>query len=922
MRPLKLTMSAFGPYAGKTELSMDRLGKGGLYLISGDTGAGKTTIFDAIIYALYGETSGENREPAMMRSQYAEPETPTFVQLVFSYGEKTYTIRRNPEYERPAKRGNKNTLQKAEAELTLPDGRKITKNRDVQDAVREIMGVDKEQFSQIAMIAQGDFLKLLFAPTEDRKKIFRRIFGTGRFGELQERLKQESAAWKERWERLNSSICQYVNGVMYEEEDVFFEELQRAKDGKLTAEETVALTERILKKDQDARLSMEETKAKLEEKRNLVYARLGKLEEIRRAREALARTERTLKEKELLLTERRDMYEQEESRKPLREELQEQITELQNSLPRYEEQEKLQEQYIQAEKQQKDTEKMLRDQKDKRQAQQEKLEAQREEQQNLGNAGVNVANLLARQAEAEQMKKQYVRLKKTLAELEAIQKQHEKEKEAYRLASERAEELQKKYTWMNQMFLDGQAGVLAEKLSEGTPCPVCGSVDHPHPASRMEEVPSEEELKEIKEQSDKAQETAREKSTVAGGILGQLRAKDAELKERLAELSWDCAPEEAEMLLHEKMEEAKRTAEELEGQLKREREKEERKKELDAGIPALEKEIQKADQVIHGKEIELARRSDEIRRLAEQAEKLQALLPLENKKRAEEEIRKRTEQKQELSDAYDGALKRYRESQDEVNVLRGQTESLRQQLKEAPAAEEEQNLIEEREDLDRKYREEQESLTRLGSRIGTNEASLEQIRKQTAELKDTEKNWIRVKALSDTANGTLSGKEKVMLETYIQMHYFDRIIQRANVRLMVMSGGQYELERRKGADNNKKQSGLELDVIDHYNGTKRSVKTLSGGESFQASLSLALGLSDEIQSAAGGIRLDTMFVDEGFGSLDEESLQQALRVLAGLTEGNRLVGIISHVAELKEKVERQIVVKKEKTGGSRAEIRL
>ena len=177
-----------------------------------------------------------------------------------------------------------------------------------------------------------------------------------------------------------------------------------------------------------------------------------------------------------------------------------------------------------------------------------------------------------------------------------------------------------------------------------------------------------------------------------------------------------------------------------------------------------------------------------------------------------------------------------------------------------------------------------------------------------------------MKALSDTANGTLSGKEKIMLETYVQSACFDRVLRRSNLRLMVMSGGQYELKRRRTADNQRSQSGLELDVIDHYNGSERSVKTLSGGESFKAALALALGLSDEIQSSAGGIQLDAMFVDEGFGSLDEESLQQALRALGDLSAGNRLVGVISHVAELKERIERQVIVKKDGSGGSRVEI--
>jgi exonuclease SbcC len=210
-------------------------------------------------------------------------------------------------------------------------------------------------------------------------------------------------------------------------------------------------------------------------------------------------------------------------------------------------------------------------------------------------------------------------------------------------------------------------------------------------------------------------------------------------------------------------------------------------------------------------------------------------------------------------------------------------------------------------------------LTTLAARIAGNQWALDHIERQSKALSALEAQLVWVRALSNTANGKISEK-KVMLETYIQMTCFDRIIARSNTRLMVMSGGQYELKRRLAAEDHRSQSGLELDVIDHYNGTERSVKSLSGGESFQASLSLALGLSDEIQSYTGGVRLDTMFVDEGFGSLDEDSLQQAIRALSGLTEGNRLVGIISHVAELKEKIDRQIRVTKDKSGGSRAEI--
>ena len=207
----------------------------------------------------------------------------------------------------------------------------------------------------------------------------------------------------------------------------------------------------------------------------------------------------------------------------------------------------------------------------------------------------------------------------------------------------------------------------------------------------------------------------------------------------------------------------------------------------------------------------------------------------------------------------------------------------------------------------------------IHNRLTTNRSCGKSIRKKSTELAALEEKQKWMRALSDTANGSVKGKERIMLETYIQTTYFDRIVARANVRLMKMTGGQYDLKRRKTAENMRSQSGLELDVIDHYNGTERSVKTLSGGESFQASLALALGLSDEVQMSTG-IQLDTLFVDEGFGSLDPESLNQAYHTLAGLTEGNRLVGIISHVAELKERIDKQIVVTKEKCGGSNAHI--
>ena len=278
-----------------------------------------------------------------------------------------------------------------------------------------------------------------------------------------------------------------------------------------------------------------------------------------------------------------------------------------------------------------------------------------------------------------------------------------------------------------------------------------------------------------------------------------------------------------------------------------------------------------------------------------------------------------TEERQRLDEAVRQAEEACRESRDRLTEARSAVEQLARLL-EAGEEADLPALRAQREELSARRAGLEKAGREVHARRAANETALEKLAERRAELAGLERRWRWVRTLSNTVNGNLPGQEKVALETYVQMTFFDRILRRANTRLMVMTGGQYELERRTAADNNRSQSGLELEVVDHYNGSRRSVRTLSGGESFQASLSLALGLSDEIQSAAGGIRLDTMFVDEGFGSLDGDALEQAVRALTGLTEGRRLVGIISHVAELKERIDRQIVVTKDRLGGSRAEI--
>lgn len=336
MRPIKLTVSAFGPYAGKTVLDLDKLGKNGLYLITGDTGAGKTTIFDAITYALYGEASGDNREPSMFRSKYAEATTPTEVELVFSYAGKTYTVKRNPEYERPKSRGEGFTTQKAEVQLIYPDGRVVTKQRDVDNAIRDIMGINRTQFLQIAMIAQGDFLKLLLAPTEERKKIFRQIFKTQLYQDLQDRLKKESGQLNDKCDAAHNSIKQYIDGITCDENDVLSIEVEKAKNGLLPVKDVMDLIDRLLTQDHGKKTDIQKSISDADKALEIVNANLGKIEAKEQTQKALDQAQNSLtceNEANLAL---KAAFDIEKGKISEREQLAEEKARIEAEFPRYE----------------------------------------------------------------------------------------------------------------------------------------------------------------------------------------------------------------------------------------------------------------------------------------------------------------------------------------------------------------------------------------------------------------------------------------------------------------------------------------------------------------------------------------------------------------------------------------------------------
>mgnify|MGYP004667444679 FL=1 len=1184
MRPIKLTLSAFGPYAGRTVLELDRLGESGLYLITGDTGAGKTTIFDAITYALYGEASGDSRDPGMLRSKYASPDTPTEVELVFSSGGKVYTVRRNPEYQRPKTRGEGFTLRRAEAELICPDGRVVTKTKDVTDAVRNILGIDRRQFLQIAMIAQGDFLKLLLAPTEERKAIFRQLFKTEPYRRLQDELRTETAALSRRCAEIGASVRQYTDEIDCAAESPLYEELTEAKAGRMPAGETLGLIARVI--GQDERLSDEMSREidTLEERLRDIHARLRENEKNERLREGLAAKLAELEEKkgglerssaalkaerdkrpraaeyaaELALLEsrsgeyeklaelngdiqklsaqldsdtgelrrtdsaiaerresaarlrtegqelasagedvqrlsaERDRAEAErellcedlacrerldgaenalnaareayEALRPKEDELEELRTEaakLEAELPSYAELEDITAGANTSKERLRAAETALELKKREYESAGTRLAACRAELDALKNAAADVERLTREKETAERRLSALQKLEEDAAELDGLAVLLEKKQAGFLLAGKTADELQRNYVNLNKAFLAAQAGVLASALHDNEPCPVCGSMSHPHPAAIPAEAPGEDELNAIRDESAAAQEELRRISAECAAVRTRKDAKESALNAALADIA--AVREDVPRLTAE----TERAIHALSERISAANARDERRQELAAGLPALEEraaalaaeqgELEKtraaesaslaalderraalcgrlrcangdearrelralndgrdrlaktlaaaqeafdscrdgytaaasactqterrlraglvtavdadafrpAVTELHRKTLEkisalardiaaaeeravrkagtekLLRETEEelstlsgtrealsgavqfnSSRLAEMRRRVQELafsLPFPDGGSARARTKELTALTESMKADLERAEREHGQLERAVSALSGETDGLIAQLADAPELDAAAETAE-RERTETLRAELRQQKQTVDSRIHSNRAAAESISERLSELERLERRLGWMKSLSDTANGTINGKEKVALETYVQMTFFDRIIARANIRFMVMSGGQYELKRRADAGDFRSQSGLELDVVDHYNGSERSVKTLSGGESFKASLSLALGLADEIQSSAGGVRLETMFVDEGFGSLDEESLDQAIRALGGLTEGNRLVGIISHVGELKERIDKQIVVTKERTGGSKVKI--
>ncbi len=932
MRPLKLTLSAFGPYAAETVLELEKLGKGGLYLVTGDTGAGKTTLFDAITYALYDHSSGGVREGAMLRCKYADPKTPTFVELEFEVNGARYTVRRNPEYTRPKVRGTGETTEKADATLTYADGRPpATKAKDVTAAVQDIIGLDYSQFCQIAMIAQGQFTRLLNASTEERSRIFRRLFRTQRYARLQERLQAESAALTQQRTAQNAQLDGLLSGIRYAPDDPDAEVLA-ALSAQTEPDAALALLDGLLARQQAAQeaaaAALKDTEAQLD----AVQQQLGAAQQAAQLAAQLAAKQAALEAAVPALEAARAKSARHTGDAAQLDALAGQATQAKATLAAYDELDALCRQQSAA----RDAAQLAKAQAAKKRAQLAALDTALAAAEKELDALADVSTRkLALETQEKELARRSAALTTLHQRLDACQQQAQKARraqEAYRTAAAAKEQAHARRDALDRAFLDAQAGLLAQELAEGTPCPVCGSTHHPAKAQLPHAAPTQAQVDAAKQEADAADMQAQTASTAAQSALAAAEEarrslrRDAEslLPERFTRpdgpvqltfaLMTTVLAEETDAL-HTAQAECTAALRQAEADCTRQAKLDADRQAKQRQRPALEQAAAEADRTA-------AAQNASADALEQQAEAARTALPYPQRAEAQAALDVLEARRSALRTGMEQAEAALKRAEQAHAAAKAAVEALQAQQSAAAKAVPDQplealqahqaRLAAARTAL-------REQAQQLAAQLLPNRAAAEKYRAAAAARAALEQRWQWVSALAATAGGTLTSKQKIKLEAYIQMNYLDRILRHANTRLMQMTAGQYELERI-GAENQRSQSGLDLGVIDHYNGTRRSVKTLSGGESFKASLALALGLSDEVQSAAGGTRLDTLFLDEGFGSLDDESLEQAMRVLAGLTEGDRLVGIISHVGALKDRIDRQVVVRKTRTGGSTVEL--
>lgn len=828
MKPERLQLTAFGPYAGQIELDFSAFGGSGLFLIGGDTGSGKTALFDAITFALYGETTGENRKTTMLRSDFAEPTAETCVELQFTHRGRSYTVRRWPEQQRAAKRGSGVVKCPPKAELLREPEEPVSGAVAVTNAVTQLLGIDAKQFAQVSMLAQNDFTRLLNAPSAERAAILRQIFDTSDHQRLGQAAVQEATKAADACSRLEDTLLLHLSSLQADpavpETAAALAEMQTEQEVFAT-DKALALADTLLQQDAQTAARQNEMIHSLEEK--------------------LARGNAGVKLAEQQAAHRRQL-----------EELQAEADRTAEVQTKSEaEQDELQKRMAALKQNIADTEKQ-RDSLGRTDTEQVKLQHQIELAQSLT-----------------------VTCERLLKELEQEAEQRadaEKKQAAYAAAQEKLDEAENEYISMQRQLNANRAGLLAQELHAGSPCPVCGSRQHPKIAELPKNHVTEKQLEQREKLLAEQRRTTADASRAAG-----------EAVTRVEELRTNIVREADEFFAKRGARYTGRPAAELDNPALYEALSTQQTS-LDDGLLGLhkqlnryKKETEQLDAVLHRLDI----LNQQMSVLEKQS--FAAVRRATNAKAGHAAALARVQQMQET------LPKRY--DPETMNKLMAALQRLQADRAAAIAL---RDAAVQRQNANRAAQQ-----------------GLQTTRKKWETAREKRTMWDN---LSKTINGNLAGKIKLPFEQYVQAFYFDGVVEAANLRFTRMTDGQYKLLRRKSESLSGK-TALDLDVFDAYTGKTRPVGSLSGGESFMAALSMALGISDTIQQNAGGVTIETLFIDEGFGSLDADSLEKAVDTLAGLAGGNKLIGVISHVEALQDRLTRQIRVSKTRAG-SRAEV--
>lgn len=1028
MKPIKLTMSAFGPYADMEVIDFSLLEGQNIFVITGPTGAGKTTIFDGICYALYGSASGEGRDGESMRSHFAKDDVLTFVELEFQLRGKSYYVKRIPRQQKRKERGEGYTEQKAEAEFKAAGEKVVTGVREVNEKISDLLGISCEQFKQIVMIPQNEFRKLLLAESKEREVILRKIFGSWQFQMIQEKLEDNARELRRSIEALTQKEIAYIKGIdwgkkeelrakaqkddvnhyeimedlknLIKEDDEEEKRLEKAAETMsneleklqealvLGIEINNRFEERKIAEDElnildSSKSFWEEKEKKLHKSRKALLIKSAE-EQCKKSGEDLDKAIFEYEESKSGLAAAvenfnkcRDSLKEEEGKESARKELSDKAAELKKDIDKVKE-------YGRLSLELKALDKELGEKESARKKNSDEIEALKEEIKKL-NHGIDIANKAALEyiehakdiAQKEEILKKLKGLETENQTLQSLRQQYGKKKALYEELNKDYEECKKEYEKLSQLFFQGQAGLLAEGLIPGKPCPVCGSLHHPGPAQPLSGMPSEGALKTAKEAYDDLNEKLRK----AADEFADVRAKGEaqrnsvdkiklELREALGEienfklvteayegtlLSLKSKREEAD----KKRKEKDKLAEKLDLAEKNQRDKENAALSLDGEYRDIYAKLEGTKALLLKVESELSlgiKQEDELLMEIKSCEE-ECKAMEESYKDAQEvyrtselEMTKKEENKvfkeknlEAAGQEYKGAEKRFADAllrvgfsdkqeydsskleEKEMEALEGEIRRYNEKLKSAgdrfhkalkgieglkPVNTEELNEIMESKKLSKAGLEEE--IKQNFARLMHNKALMNNMKDAGEEIGKQEEIYRVVGHLANMAKG--NNRERLSFERYVLAAYFDDIIHAANQRLVKMTDGRFELSRIKEKQKGAAQQGLEIEIYDYYTGQPRHVKVISGGESFKASLSLALGLSDVVQSYAGGISLDTIFIDEGFGSLDEDSLEKSIECLLELQKTGKLVGVISHVGELKERIRARIEVTPGMTG--------